>query len=79
MCIRDSVITISNTTAHVAGALGKPVWNLLHYEADWRWLTNRSDTPWYPSMTLFRQSHQGDWGHVVQQVHSALEGYKPAD
>ena len=75
----DLVITISNTTAHVAGALGKPVWNLLHYEADWRWLTNRSDTPWYPSMTLFRQSHQGDWGHVVQKVHSALDGYKSAD
>ena len=75
----DLVITISNTTAHVAGALGKPVWNLLHYEADWRWLTNRSDTPWYPSMTLFRQSHQGDWGYVVQQVHSALDGYKSAD
>jgi len=75
----DLVITISNTTAHVAGALGKSVWAMLHYEADWRWLTNRSDTPWYPSMTIFRQSHQGGWGHVVQQVHSALEGYKPAD
>ena len=75
----DLVITISNTTAHVAGALGKPVWTLLHCEADWRWLTNRSDTPWYPSMTLFRQSHQGDWGYVVQQVHSALDGYKSAD
>ena len=72
----DLVITISNTTAHMAGALGKSVWTLLHYGADWRWLTNRSDTPWYPSMTLFRQSRQGDWGNVVQQVHSTLKGYK---
>ncbi|MDP6583325.1 MAG: hypothetical protein QF535_01630, partial [Anaerolineales bacterium] len=72
----DLVITISNTTAHMAGALGKSVWTLLHYGADWRWLTNRSDTPWYPSMTLFRQSRQGDWGNVVQQVYSTLKGYK---
>ena len=72
----DLVITISNTTAHMAGALGKSVWTLLHYGADWRWLTNRSDTPWYPSMTLFRQSRQGDWSNVVQQVHSTLKGYK---
>ena len=75
----DLVITISNTTAHMAGALGKSVWTLLHYGADWRWLTNRSDTPWYPSMRLFRQSYRGDWGNVVQQVHSALKGYKSAD
>ena len=72
----DLVITISNTTAHMAGALGKSVWTLLHYGADWRWLTNRSDTLWYPSMTLFRQSRQGDWSNVVQQVHSTLKGYK---
>ena len=74
----DLVITISNTTAHVAGALGKSVWTLLHYGADWRWLTDRSDTPWYPSMTLFRQKDQGDWGSVFQQIHTTLKGYKPA-
>ena len=74
----DLVITISNTTAHMAGALGKSVWTLLHYGADWRWLTGRSDTPWYPSMTLFRQRDQGDWDSAIRQVHTALKGYQSA-
>ena len=47
--------------AHLAGALGAPVWLMLHFAADWRWLLDRSDSPWYPTMRLFRQKRPGDW------------------
>ncbi|HIO77382.1 TPA: tetratricopeptide repeat protein, partial [Candidatus Poribacteria bacterium] len=69
----DLVISTSNTTVHMAGALGKPVWTLLHYVPDWRWMLNRSDSPWYPSMTLFRPEKLGDWSSVFQQVAVSLE------
>ena len=69
----DLVISTSNTTVHVAGALGKPVWTLLSYIPDWRWMLEREDTPWYPSMRLFRQSETGDWPRIFAQVNSALE------
>jgi len=69
----DLVISTSNTTVHVAGALGKPVWTLLSYVPDWRWMLEREDTPWYPSMRLFRQSETGDWPGIFVQVNSALE------
>ena len=68
----DLVISTSNTTVHMAGALGKPVWTLLHYVPDWRWQLDRSDTPWYPSMKLYRQPSLGDWDSVLQQVQSDL-------
>ena len=71
----DLVISTSNTTVHVAGALGKPVWTLLSYIPDWRWMLEREDTPWYPSMRLFRQREAGDWSGVFVQVRSALEQY----
>ena len=71
----DLVISTSNTTVHVAGALGKPVWTLLSYIPDWRWMLEREDTPWYPSMRLFRQRKAGDWSGVFVQVRSALEQY----
>ena len=67
------VITVDSMPAHLAGALGVPVWNLLHANADWRWMENRSDSPWYPTMRLFRQEHPGDWKSVIQQVATALE------
>lgn len=51
----DLLISVDTMTAHLAGALGVPVWTLLHSEADWRWLKNRDDSPWYPTMKLFRQ------------------------
>ena len=57
----------------MAGALGKPVWTLLHYVPDWRWMLDRSDSPWYPSMTLFRSGKLGDWSGVFQQVTVNLE------
>ena len=69
----DLVITVDTLAAHLAGALGKPVWVLLAHDADWRWMTRRSDSPWYPSMTLFRQTSPGDWQSVVRSAQSALE------
>ena len=71
----DLVISTSNTTVHMAGALGKPVWTLLHYVSGWRWQLDRSDTPWYPSMKLYRQPSLGDWDSVFQQVQPNLEKF----
>ena len=70
----DQVITIDNSTAHLAGALGRPVWLLAPFAADWRWLEKRSDSPWYPTLRLFRQPRPGDWQSVLESVESALTG-----
>jgi hypothetical protein len=64
----DLVITVDTAVAHLAGSLGKPVWVLLTYAADWRWMLDREDTPWYPTMLLFRQIRPGAWGEVVDRV-----------
>jgi len=69
----DLVISVDTSTAHLAGALGKPVWILLCFDACWRWLRDRGDSPWYPSARLYRQSRRGDWQAVVQQVSRDLE------
>jgi hypothetical protein len=58
--------------AHLAGAMGKLVWVLLPFEANWRWLLNRTDSPWYPTMRLFRQPQTGNWGAVFQDIEFAL-------
>src|SRR3546814_3307399 len=58
--------------AHLAGALARPVWTLLPFAADWRWQTLRTDSPWYPTMRLFRQARPGDWTEVFQRVRAAL-------
>ncbi len=68
----DMVITIDNSTAHLAGALGVPTWVLLPFAPDWRWLQSRTDSPWYPTVRLFRQRQRGDWRFVLQTVQSAL-------
>jgi Tfp pilus assembly protein PilF len=68
----DLVITIDNSTAHLAGALGVPAWVLLPFAPDWRWMLDRADSPWYPTMRLFRQATPGDWQGVVRSVQSAL-------
>jgi ADP-heptose:LPS heptosyltransferase len=68
----DLVITVDTSMVHLAGALGKPAWLLLPYAADWRWLQNRSDSPWYPSLRIFRQPRPGDWTAVMGEVATAL-------
>jgi tetratricopeptide (TPR) repeat protein len=68
----DLVITSDTAVAHLAGALGVPVWVALSRVPDWRWLCDRCDNPWYPTMRLFRQSRHGDWADVFQRIHSAL-------
>ncbi len=71
----DLVITVDTSIGHLAGALGIPVWVLLPYTADTRWMTHRSDTPWYPTMRLFRQSSPGNWDLVIKQVITALPAF----
>lgn len=68
----DLLITIDSMPAHLAGALGVPVWTLLHADADWRWMEGRSDSPWYPTMRLFRQPEPGNWSAVIEEVQRAL-------
>jgi tetratricopeptide (TPR) repeat protein len=68
----DLVITSDTAIAHLAGALGVPVWVVLPYAADWRWLLNRSDSPWYPTMRLFRQKQPGDWAEPFAEMIAAL-------
>ncbi|MCP4327645.1 MAG: tetratricopeptide repeat protein [Alphaproteobacteria bacterium] len=74
----DLVISIDNTTVHMAGALGRPVWTLLPRVAEWRWMTGRDDTPWYPTMRLFRQPRGGDWDAVIVEVAAALDEFASA-
>ncbi len=78
----DLVISIDTAVAHLAGALGKPVWMLLPAAGEWRWLLDRKDTPWYPTMRLFRQTAPGDWAGVmtavVQELRTLLSAKNPA-
>ncbi|MTJ83362.1 MAG: tetratricopeptide repeat protein [Telmatospirillum sp.] len=68
----DLVITVDTAMAHVAGALGRPVWILSRFDGCWRWLENRDDTPWYPTARLFRQTGPGDWAPVIDAVARSL-------
>ena len=69
----DLVISVDTAGVHVAGALGKPVWNFVKYHACWRWLRGRTDSPWYPTMRLFRQPEPGDWTSAVEEAAGALQ------
>jgi hypothetical protein len=70
----DLVITVDTSVAHLAGAIGTPVWVLLPYAPDFRWMRGRAESPWYPTMTLFRQEKIGDWPGVFAEVRSTLVG-----
>ena len=71
----DLVITIDSAMAHLAGALGKPVWVLLPYAPDWRWMLSREHSHWYPSAALFRQSTPGDWSAPIQKISEKLPNF----
>jgi len=71
----DLVIAVDTAVAHLAGALGKPLWLLISHIQDWRWLTGRSDSPWYPSARLFRQPRIGDWDSVIERVAAELTNF----
>lgn len=71
----DLVISVDTFAVHLAGALNKPVWLLLRREADWRWMLGRSDSPWYPSMKIFRQTTEGDWTQIISEVAAHLSAF----
>jgi len=79
----DLLISVDSAPAHLAGALGRPVWTLLPYVADWRWQIDREDTPWYPTMRLFRQPKFGAWApvwdRVAQELRSLVEARRSPD
>jgi ADP-heptose:LPS heptosyltransferase len=68
----DLVITVDTSMAHLAGGLGKPVWVLIPWRANFFWLLERTDSPWYPTARLFRQKRVGDWSQPVQEMRDAL-------
>jgi hypothetical protein len=68
----DLVIAVDTSVAHLAGALGKKVWLLSRFDGCWRWMQGRSDSPWYPGLTLFRQTTPGNWEPVVTEVRASL-------
>jgi hypothetical protein len=71
----DLVISVDTMSAHLAGAPGKPVWILLPFEADWRWMRKRTDSPWYPTARLFRQRTPGDWFSIIASVRNSLKAH----
>jgi ADP-heptose:LPS heptosyltransferase len=68
----DLVITVDTAMGHLTGAMGKPVWIMVPKASDWRWLLDRSDSPWYPTARLFRQQTPGEWDPVIAEVTAAL-------
>ncbi len=71
----DLVLSVDTSTAHLAGAMGKPVWLMGRFDACWRWLLGRRDSPWYPTLTLFRQARPNDWNSVIEALAQALTGW----
>ncbi len=77
MCALDLVISVDTMTAHLAGALGVNTWTLLPFDSDWRWMLERHDSPWYPTMRLFRQREEGNWDNVIDNVAAHLSTLPP--
>ena len=75
----DLVIAVDTAVAHLAGALGVPVWTLLRHESEWRWMLDLAESPWYPTMLLFRQKTAGDWGGVAAELRAALQEWARAE
>ena len=71
----DLIVSVDTSVAHLAGALAKPVWILLPFMPDWRWLLDREDSPWYPTARLFRQDGTRAWDGVIARVRAALHDY----
>jgi hypothetical protein len=72
LMVADQLISVDSSPVHLAGALGRPAWVMLPFVPDWRWLMGRDDTPWYPSLRLFRQSSPGEWTGVIESMAAAL-------
>lgn len=77
ICNLDLVISVDTAILHLAGALGKPAWALLAFSNDWRWMRDRDDSPWYPTIKLWRQRTAGDWDELIERVRQALQRYDP--
>ena len=75
----DLVITVDTGVAHLAGAMGRPVWGMLPFAPDWRWMLVREDSPWYPTVRLFRQRAPQDWSPVVARVNGELRKFLGGD
>jgi hypothetical protein len=73
----DLVISTDTSIPHLAGALGIPAWTVLQFVPDWRWLLDRPDSPWYPTMRLFRQKSFGDWGEVFERIARQVITFSP--
>jgi hypothetical protein len=73
----DLIVTSDTSMAHLAGALGRPTWVALKYVPEWRWMLDRSDSPWYPTLRLFRQKAPNDWTGVFQQMATELTKLVP--
>ena len=73
----DLVISVDTSTAHLAAALGKPTWIMNRFDTCWRWLLHRTDSPWYPTVRIYRQDHAGDWDGVISKIKHDLTSFKP--
>jgi hypothetical protein len=72
----DLVISVDTSTAHLAAALGKPTWIMNRFDTCWRWLLHRTDSPWYPTVRIYRQDHAGDWAGVISKIQHDLTSFK---
>jgi hypothetical protein len=72
LALSDLLISVDTSVVHLAGAMGRPVWVMLPFQPDWRWLLDRDDSPWYPTARLFRQTQPGDWDRVIMRVGDAI-------